>query len=243
MPYLPNSNFLFIHIPKNGGKYVEDRLFMSDNPGNNENQTNRSFLSNVAKYILNRYSKKSKLFLRGMIDYSLVGQHLTLSEICILNLIDNLHSKNIICICRNPYSRIISLFCHHVKPEKWNITELEHFCKYWPYHKPTSIKHNILAHKRTQYAFIDNYFLDNQKVDIYKLEDLDIDLIANKYKLHRIPETAIIPKNKLNPLNNRSYSENCKKQNLSLTPIAVKYVRDYYGIDFERFQYFTTYDQ
>ena len=242
MPYLPDNKFLFIHIPKNGGKYVEDRLFISDSPGRNINQTNRPILSRTGKYILNHFSKRPKRYLRGMIDYSLVGQHLTLSEISILNLVDDLNIVDIVCISRNPFSRIISLFCHHTKSNKWNNRELEDFCRYWPSHKPVTEKHNILAHKRTQYEYIDNHFLGEKEISIFKLESLDIDAIANKYKLSRRSETSILKKKGLNALNNRTIEENSKREKLKLTPQAVRCVKAYYMIDFERFGYSSDYE-
>ena len=243
MPYLPDNKFLFIHIPKNGGKYVEDRLFMSDNPGNNINQGNRSFLSKTGKYILNHFSKKSRMYLRGMIDYSLVGQHLTLSEISILNLIEDLNMVDIICISRNPFSRIISLFCHHVKSTRWNNRELEDFCRYWPYHKPATDRHNILAHKRTQYEYIDNHFLGNKKISIFKLETLDIDAIAKTYNLYTRSEKSIYRNKDSHLLSNRTNEEDLKKKNLKLSPLAVQYVKAYYMIDFEKFNYSSDYEQ
>ena len=79
MPFHKPSNLLFIHIPKNGGKTIEDAFYMSTKPGRAANQDKRSLISKVAKKTLSLINVDNHICLRGDLDCSLVGQHLTFS--------------------------------------------------------------------------------------------------------------------------------------------------------------------
>ena len=243
MPYFPSSKTLFLHIPKNAGKYIEDRFGMSTYPGREVNQPNRSLLSKLAKIALNLDSRMRKEYLAGMIDIGLVGQHLTLTEIIHLNLISDFNNIKIFTIARNPFTRIKSLYCHHQKASKWSDVDLEEFCKNWKTYRTASMRHNIIAHKRSQYDFVDNHHNQSLKVNSYKLEGLDIQEIANYIQLKVKTEQKFLRHGKLGvAFGYRKREDENKKKSLRLTAQSVKYVLNDYGIDFDFFSYSRDYE-
>ena len=70
-------NFIFIHIPKNAGKFVEDRYGLSDNPLKQRNINHRDNLkSRIAGFAVKNFgSRIAKKHVKGMFEMSLVGQH------------------------------------------------------------------------------------------------------------------------------------------------------------------------
>ena len=237
MPLNKASNLLFIHIPKNGGKVIEDSFYMSARPGKAANQNKRSLISKITKNTFSVLNNKNVTGLRGEIDVRIVAQHLTLSEIYFLNLVEDLNSIDIFTVVRNPYERLISLYCHHVKSVKWSNSDLEHFACYWPKFRNSGTRHNVLAHKRTQQEFVDNHFCKECKINVYKLEEVNVNDIAQRYSCSIRPKSTYLKSKFEDAIGNRSKEEIEKKKKLRLSRRAIQSILDYYESDFEAFNY------
>ena len=89
MPYYPNKNILFIHIPKTGGTVIEDEI---------KKQYNETLYSgysnNILEYPYNKISLQHQL-------YTTIYKYKN-----ILNI--NFNNIKIFSVVRNPYDRIIS---------------------------------------------------------------------------------------------------------------------------------------
>ena len=79
MPFNKISNLLFIHIPKNGGKTIEDAFYMSTKPAKQLIKT-KKLTSKAAKKTLSLLNVDNHICPRGDLDCSVVGQHLTFSK-------------------------------------------------------------------------------------------------------------------------------------------------------------------
>ena len=133
MPISKEKNLIFIHIPRNAGKFIEDRYAMSDYPNLEKNQGDRTILSNIARAFIKLDGKKqlfAKSNARGLFDIGLVGQHLTLVEMQLYGLVPrDLNGFKVVTSVRSPYTRALSLYCHIVKQNKWDQSDFEDFCK------------------------------------------------------------------------------------------------------------------
>jgi hypothetical protein len=154
MPYFPELNILFIHIPKTGGTSIEKYF---------ENK------SNIKMSHKNLYSSNNEIL------YNHTLQHLTYNEI--YNIKNILHidfnNVNIITVVRNPYERIISeLFFHNMINK--NSSKDEVSIKLYEY---INSKNTYDNHKPPQYIFlIDNNYKINNKIIILKTETLNYDM-------------------------------------------------------------------
>ena len=156
MPFLKEKNLIFIHIPKNAGKFIEDRYGMSDYPNSEANQGNRSIISNIARAVL-KLDEDSQHFAkthgRRMFDIGLVGQHLTLIEMQLYGLVPrNLFELKVLASVRSPYTRAISLYCNVVNQNIWNQNDFEEFCKNWTRDFNSNYRHIKFCQKRLYYA-------------------------------------------------------------------------------------------
>lgn len=161
MPVFSDVSLLFIHIPKNAGKSVED-YFLGVKPDNEGLRGGRSRLNSLAKYLLNLTANPlPKQMLLGSYDYAFAAQHLTLGEIKHLGLIGakRLRELTTFCVVRNPYDRAVSTLVHHYAsdPEaQKRVTSspknFERSLAEWLDSEP--VDHNQIAHKRTQFEFL-----------------------------------------------------------------------------------------
>jgi hypothetical protein len=158
MPQSTSNKFVFIHIPKNAGKYVEDRFDLSPCPGKEANQLGRSMLSNLARAFIRLDFKRqalSKNRLSGMIDIGLVAQHLTLVEMQLYGFIGlRLEDYHILATVRNPYTRMKSIYAHMTDKCERSQEHFESFVQTWPVEVSPNMRHNTLAFKRTQVDFL-----------------------------------------------------------------------------------------
>ena len=88
---------------------------------------------------------------------------------------------------------------------------------------------------------MDNHLSNRCKVDVYKLEELDIAYLSYKYSILPRPQIEYLKSKFDDSLGNRSRIEKEMKDNLYLTPKAVDGVLDYYSSDFVNFNYSTNY--
>ena len=231
MPFLKEKNLIFIHIPKNAGKFIEDRYLMSDFPNSEANQGNRTIISNIARAFL-KLDENSQIFAkthgRRMFDIGLVAQHLTLIEMQLYGLVPrDLFELKVLASVRSPYSRALSLYCNVVNQNIWNQNDFEEFCKNWTKDFNLNYKHIKLCQKRLQV----DYLIDidgniNQNINLVHVENL-------------VEELKVFEReNNLQVVNyekKKNINLNIKKPKLS--KIAIKYINDNYSRDFEILNY------
>ncbi|MBC2595616.1 sulfotransferase family 2 domain-containing protein [Ruficoccus amylovorans] len=184
MAYHQEKQLLFIHIPKNAGKSIESSLDLIDGiPGK------RSFPNRVAKFLLNKTQNQTlrkRVF--GPYDYTLSGQHLTYSEIELLNIIPPAQRARAIkfAVVRNPYSRALSTYRHF----KQN-TDLDGFKRFWAEASAYAGQdHNILAHLRTQKRFLIDINGHLAIEEILRFESLEQDYTQFREK-HQLQGKAL----------------------------------------------------
>ena len=231
MPFLKEKNLIFIHIPKNAGKFIEDRYLMSDFPNSEANQGNRTIISNIARAFL-KLDEDSQIFAkthgRRMFDIGLVAQHLTLIEMQLYGLVPrNLFELKVLASVRSPYSRALSLYCNAVNQNIWNQNDFEEFCKNWTKDFNLNYKHIKLCQKRLQVDFlIDIDGNINPNINLVHVENL-------------VEELKVFEReNNLQVVNyekKKNINLNIKKPKLS--KIAIKYINDNYSRDFEILNY------
>ena len=166
MPYFPDSKILFIHIPKNAGMYVERSLGMLP------------VFDKVPKLLhLGRqfcglsYRAYRRLLDPARIDIDLkmrqyrygdsAGmykcQHVTLSEVLSLRMLDKRELDNciVLAIHRNLLSRAFSM--HQWSPIHKYLS-FEEFCEKWILHPwESGLNYGQLSHVRTQASYIEGY--------------------------------------------------------------------------------------
>lgn len=181
MPRSIQDNLIFIHIPKNAGKYIEDRYGLSAFPGKDANQFNRTFLGNLSRLILKldkRSVDRSISSLSGMIDVPMVGQHMSLAEMeCLGAYSSKTNNANLLTSARNPYTRMLSIYCHMVPVKKWSQSHFEDFSEHWPNNINPEMSHNTRCFKRCQSDFVMalNGVIPS-RLFVVKVESLDDDL-------------------------------------------------------------------
>jgi hypothetical protein len=178
MPYSKKHNVLFIHIPKCAGKSFEVAMGMATKEEVSGYKW-RSTLNRLGKLIL-KTTKDNKALPRlwGVHDMTFALQHLTYSEIELLNLLDNKILKDSIkvAIVRNPFDRAVSSYHHMGKSYKNFLDFLTH------YYTAPDRDHNTLAHKRPQIDYLRDK-KGNMVIDyILRFENLEEDFEDFKLK-------------------------------------------------------------
>jgi hypothetical protein len=152
MPIIDKYDLIFIHIPKNAGKSIEDALIGVGA----SRKGGRSYLNRSAKYLEKITQKKeTKRSLIGTLDYTLCTQHLTYQEIEILRLTppEKLSEYKKLSVVRNPYDRIISTVMHFYRNKKIQSSlDFQTLLQAWLLEEPKD--HNQLAHRRTQTEYL-----------------------------------------------------------------------------------------
>jgi hypothetical protein len=138
-----NINYIFIHIPKNGGRYIRKCIQQ-----NKKNIINKVYWGIHLNFDLAHipYVKKDK-FIETNIEYKYYTS------------------------VRDPYDRIISAFRFVTRNENKNIDDFKNFVKnvLTTYNFSMTFNSNII-HYYPQYLFVFNENLDVQKnIQIYKL--------------------------------------------------------------------------
>ncbi|MEM6477739.1 MAG: hypothetical protein AAF841_06275 [Pseudomonadota bacterium] len=159
MPVFHTQKLLFIHIPKNAGKAVEDAFLQS---GGDSRIGHRSFFNRAAKYLLNKTaSSLPRTQLMGSYDYTFAAPHLTYAEIVKLGLLDRatLRALTPFSVVRNPFDRAASSIFHYfgakIIKKEMAIEDADAFSRAlatWLELEPGD--HNEHAHRREQFDYV-----------------------------------------------------------------------------------------
>ena len=192
-------NLVFVHIPKNAGKFVEDRYGFSDNVFKQQNINHRDNLrSKIAGFAVKKFgSDNAKNQAKGMFEMSLVGQHLTLIEMEAFGILNCKTAQDtIFAVVRNPFTRMVSLFCHHIPPESQNQNNFDKFCEQFPIDVNSNMPHKLLAHKRNQCDFVKSFNAEiENKVILIRFENIISDLKKFESEYNLVPHVENISKN------------------------------------------------
>lgn len=181
MPYFPEQNLLFIHIPKNAGRSVEKTLLgdqLTPDSGR------RNIISRAATFIQRSVAQGCpRSHLLGTLDYTLMAQHLTYAEIQLLNLVprESISSLKVFCVVRNPFDRVLSSlnhWAHILQPELGSVgvkseKDVENLLTSWEQFSP--LDHNEISHTRLQCEFIKSFYSDWPVPEIIRFEDITND--------------------------------------------------------------------
>lgn len=158
MPRDLSRSLIFIHIPKNAGKYIEDRYALSVFPGRESNQPTRTVFGRASRFFHKLdYASQARAIntLAGIIDVAVVAQHATLMELQLLGHVERqIKNSFMLSSVRNPYTRFRSIYCHRTPRALWSQQHFEEFAANWPWDVSPKIPYNILAFKRRQVDFL-----------------------------------------------------------------------------------------
>lgn len=133
MPYFSDHNVLFVHIPKNAGKAIENSFGIKFQ-GVHSSLGGRSLLSGASKLLLNLTSSGiAKSSLHGALDITFPAQHLTINEIELLapDIFAKSKSRKF-AVLRNPYTRAVSIFRHfNTNKHAFTAKNLGIFLEHW----------------------------------------------------------------------------------------------------------------
>jgi hypothetical protein len=178
MPYSIKHNVIFIHIPKCAGKSFEVAVGIASKEEVSQYKW-RSKINRLGKLILKKsYDSKALPRLWGVHDLTLALQHLTYTEIELLNLMSSELLSNAlkVAIVRNPYDRAVSSFLHMGKDYDSFLDFLQR------YYTSPNRDHNALAHKRLQVDYLRDKKGDIVVDNIIKFESLNEDFENFKLK-------------------------------------------------------------
>lgn len=157
MPLFPEHRLLFVHIPKNAGRSIEQALLGdAGTPDDGRRSLLNRFATALARETSSDFARKHLI---GTLDVTLASQHLTYVEMELLGLLPTEGDLRPFAVVRNPYDRILSSVMHFSGPE-WPHEEDEKARKHafaaqlerW-LDRPIR-DHNERAHRRTQLAYL-----------------------------------------------------------------------------------------
>jgi len=234
MPFFPDHNALFIHIPKNAGRSIETALF----PAGVGSASGRRRWVNRAAHLAQMWTTNpiAPRYLVGTCDVSLSAQHLTLAEIRLLGLLPEQAALPVFtfCVVRNPYARALSSVWHFRKrladryrlDDRPDAAQFERALAAWADIEPPD--HNLRAHQRPQADFVFSRENRNAMDMTLRFERLGEDFETLKA---RIGATGAVL-----PWVGRSPRPRIECAEL-LTAPARRVVERLYGADFEQFGY------
>jgi len=154
MPVFPALGLLFVHIPKNAGRSIEEALFGNAQAPHGGRRSTLNRAAHALALLTAPRDVRSRLV--GTLDQVLVAQHLTYGEMDLLGLLppgDPLPFA----VCRNPYDRAVSSVSHAADARTHAATpktpdEFERALFAWLDREPAD--HNERAHRRSQADYI-----------------------------------------------------------------------------------------
>lgn len=209
MPYYPNKNLLFIHIPKTGGSTIESQI---------KKQTPQRLYSSF---------NNNKLLKEPYNKISLQHQFYTTLYHFRHDLNINFDNIKVFCTVRNPYDRIISdLFFLKLIKKNFNRDQVYNVIK-----NKYLYRHDLDNHNRPQYKYItDKNFELIKNIEIFKIETLD----ESNDKLNSFLGFNIDTKIKQNVNNQENY---CHNYSIYLNKKSISLINDFYKKDFELLNY------
>lgn len=156
MPVFHALKAVFVHIPKNAGRSIEQALLGETGT---PDDGRRSTVNRAATWLQRRSADPFvREHLIGTLDYTLAAQHLTWLEMAHLRLLPEavLTGYESFCVCRNPFDRAVSTVLHFAKtdgaePPK-RPEEFERALDTWLDREKSD--HNLIAHDRSQADFV-----------------------------------------------------------------------------------------
>lgn len=230
MPVFPELRLLFIHIPKNAGRSVEQALLGARG---SPSSGRRTVLNRVAHALqqLTR-SRFAETHLIGTLDQVFAAQHLTLSEIQLLGLSPETvgeHAYRSFCVCRNPFDRVISSVFHFggigKDSQASNAATFERALDVW-LDRPLR-DHNERAHRRLQIEYILDARGRLSVDEVLRYENLEVGFAELMRKSGR--ESVVLP------WHGKSFRS--RKYDEYFTPASRKKIEMTFGEDIEAFKY------
>lgn len=160
MPVFDDHGCLFIHIPKNAGRSLEQALLGEKGE---PDAGRRPWLNRLATFAARKSSSGfARQFLIGTLDYPLSSQHLTYAEIQSLGLVDEAKLKSYLkfCVVRNPFDRVVSsvrYFARFLLREGETLEPLDQkrfetlLARWFDF---DFADHNLRAHRRPQWEYV-----------------------------------------------------------------------------------------
>lgn len=230
MPLFPDLNLIFIHIPKNAGRSIEQALLRNSGSPDGGRRTllNRS-LHGLCEMTASKFAKDRLI---GTLDVVIAAQHLTYMEMDLLGLLSPKNKVECVtfAICRNPFDRIVSSI-NHFYPDDARHNKIdgrdsfERHLNEWLERDVSD--HNERAHRRQQIDFVLNCRGRSAVDELLRYECITDDFAALMSKMGA-PEIILPWRGKSS--RQRSYQH-------YYTDSAKKLVEQEFGEDLEYFKY------
>jgi hypothetical protein len=155
LPVFQEFGLLFVHIPKNAGRSIEEALLCGNG---SPDAGRRSALNRVARgmqyWTRSRFAEQRLL---GTLDVVVAAQHLTYAELELMDLLPKGISGSPMtsfCVCRNPFDRAVSTVAHFSQSGRRAPSDPAEFERALiDFLERTPRDHNQRAHRRTQLSF------------------------------------------------------------------------------------------
>jgi len=229
MPLFPELELLFVHIPKNAGRSIEQALLRNDG---NPDGGRRSILNRAAHVLTEMTSSRfSRKYLIGTLDVVTVAQHLTYTEMDLLGLLNDQQKSEFtsFTVCRNPYDRAVSSLNHFLSgkgsPHIENTSSFERQLHEWIERDVTD--HNERAHRRQQIDYILDTRGHSAVQHTLRYENVSSDF-SSLMSLIKAPEIEL-------PWRGKSVRERGYKDYIN--DVSRKLIEREFGEDLEYFKY------
>jgi hypothetical protein len=227
MPVFLDLGLLFVHIPKNAGRSIEEALFGEAQAPHSGRRSTLNRAMHALTVLTAPKGVRSRLV--GTLDQVLVAQHLTYGEMDLLGLLPQGPFVPF-AVCRNPYDRAVSSVSHFADARTHAATpntpdEFERALLAWLDREPTD--HNERAHRRPQIDYVHDRRGQRAVETVLRYETLGNDFSAFMTRVGQ-PQITL-------PWHGRS--KRSRDHRDYLTPAARARVEAEFGDDIEAFGY------